>query len=54
MSSLNFFLGEPNDNNNEDCLALLHGQGNYNWNDQGCDKTQYGFICMRPGSFFYD
>lgn len=43
-------VGEPNNNNNEDCLALLHEQGN-NWNDQGCDKTQYGFICMKPGSF---
>lgn len=45
-------VGEPNNNNNEDCLALLHGQGNDNWNDQGCDKTQYGFICMKPGIFF--
>lgn len=44
-------VGEPNNNNNEDCLALLHGQGNDNWNDQGCDKTQYGFICMKPGNF---
>lgn len=44
-------VGEPNNNNNEDCLALLHEQSNDNWNDQGCDKTQHGFICMKPGSF---
>mgnify|MGYP000181207302 CR=1 FL=1 len=41
-------IGEPNDNGDEDCLAVLSKPGK-NWNDQKCGNTQDGFICMKQG-----
>ena len=39
----NWFSGEPNDRDGEDCVELYSNGGN-GWNDNGCEK-EFGYIC---------
>ncbi|XP_050079824.1 perlucin-like protein [Anopheles maculipalpis] len=45
MKYKNFRSGEPNNDNNQDCLMITDVAGAKQWDDVWCDTSCYGYVC---------